>query len=42
MVSDDAFAIARLDDREDYGQRRFVIFGMQDQYFKKNSSTDVH
>ena len=27
-VFEDAFAIGRLDDREDYGERRFVIFGM--------------
>jgi uncharacterized protein len=27
-VFEDAFAIARLDDRQDYGEQRFVIFGM--------------
>jgi uncharacterized DUF497 family protein len=27
-VSQDAFAIDRLDDREDYGEERFVIIGM--------------
>jgi uncharacterized protein len=71
-VFDDAFAVGRLDDREDYGEHRFVIVGMakgqvlllvayterddririisarkvtkneQNQYFKENSSTDVH
>jgi len=25
---DDAFAVGRLDDREDYGEHRFVIIGM--------------
>ena len=27
-VFDDAFAIERLDEREDYGEERFVIIGM--------------
>ena len=27
-VFEDAFAIGRLDDRQDYGEHRFVIFGM--------------
>jgi uncharacterized DUF497 family protein len=27
-VSQDAFAIDRLDDRENYGEERFVIIGM--------------
>jgi len=29
-VFDDAFAVGRLDDREDYGEHRFVILGMAD------------
>jgi uncharacterized protein len=29
-VFDDAFAIERLDDREDYGEERFIILGMVD------------
>ena len=29
-VFDDAFAIERLDDREDYGEERFSILGMVD------------
>jgi uncharacterized DUF497 family protein len=27
-VFDDAFAIGRVDDREDYGEQRFVVLGM--------------
>jgi uncharacterized DUF497 family protein len=27
-VFDDAFAIDRIDDRDDYGEERFVIIGM--------------
>ncbi len=28
MVFDDPFAVERLDDREDYGEERFIIIGM--------------
>jgi len=30
-VFDDAFAIERLDNREDYGEERFVIIGMAEE-----------
>lgn len=35
----DSFAIERLDDREDYGEERFVIVGLaeQDDYFRQNA-----
>lgn len=30
MVFQDPFALERLDDREDYGEERFVIIGMSE------------
>ena len=35
----DAFAVERLDDREDYGEERFLIIGVYEQadYFQQNA-----